>query len=240
MSDGLDMKRRPHEAPCDPPDPPAANGEAAAARAVAERAAALAGEGKVEEARSEFAHALEQGGADVRVLFLCFQFHIRIGEYDAAEAFARRRLAAVGEDTATPHTARAYTNLGLVLHFRGNDAEARAAFERAIDIDTRLGFEYGLARDLGNLSLIPEKLGDFDQAESLLTKALEIAQRIGAEDLAATKYTNLGDIALARGQPEVARHHWAHALAIFQRLGPRKHFDEYAAKLAALDSPSSP
>jgi tetratricopeptide (TPR) repeat protein len=219
----------------DPPDPPPADERVARARALADRAAAEAEAGRPNEARLLLEAALVEGGVDVHVLFRAFQFHFRLGELEPAEHFARRRLAAAGPDTRTPHAARAYTNLGLVLVFRKRFDGARAALARALEIDRAIGFEYGVARDLGNLSLIHEDQGDLDAAEALLREALAIAQRLGAEDIAATKYANLGDIAMRRGQPDAARALWARAVEVFARLGPRRHHDEFAAKIAALD-----
>ena len=222
--------------PGDPPDPPPASDRAAAARALAERSAAAAAEGRLDDARDGFARALVDGGADVRVLFLCFQFHLRSGEYPAAVEFARRRLAAADPDVDSPHSARAYTNLGLALHFLGDATAAEAAMTRALEINRRIGNDYGIARDLGNLSLLPEARGDFDVAVALLHEGLAIAERIGAEDVAVTKLTNLGEIALARGEVDAARSFWTRAVAIFERIGPRKHYEEFSRRLAELDS----
>jgi tetratricopeptide (TPR) repeat protein len=220
----------------DPPDPAPVTKLAAKARALAERSAIAAGQGRIDEARQGFAEAFEQGTADVRVLFLCYQFHFRIGEYDDAERLVRLRLDALDRDSDSPHTARAYANLGLVLQYRGDLDAAHVAMSRALEIDTRIGHEYGIARDLGNLSLIPEARGEYDRAEELLKQSLAIAERIGAEDIAATKLANLGDIAKARGRADKARQHWTRALAIFERIGPAKHQIEFAKKLAELDA----
>lgn len=219
--------------PADPPDAPPATALVAEARAHAERAAMAASDGRIDEARLGFADALRQGGDDVRVLFLCFQFHFRIGELELAEQFARRRLAAVSPGADAAH-ARAHTNLGLVLQYLGKLDDAHEAVNRALAIDTRIGNEYGVARDLGNLSLIAEARGDVDQAEQLLHQSLAIAERIGAEDIIATKLTNLGEIALARGLPIKAREFWTRAVEIFERIGPTKYRDEFARRLSEL------
>lgn len=220
----------------DPPDPPPSDENAAKARVLADQAAAAEGEGRAEDARRLIGAALEHGGADVHVLFRAFQFHFHAGELEPAEAFARRRLEAAGPGVDTPHLARAYTNLGLVLLYRKDYAAAEEAMARAVEIDRRVGFEYGLARSLGNLSLVPEELGDLDRAESLLREALVIAERIGAEDLKASKYANLGDIALRRGNRAEARALWVLAVEFLGRAGKMKYFDEYTKKIADLDT----
>lgn len=232
--------------PGDPPDPEPRDDAAAAARALAERSAVAAGEGRVDEARRGFAAALEGAGTDLRVLFLCFQFHFRVGELDEAERLVRRRLEVGGADADSPYAARAYSNLGLVHCRRGEFDAAEAALRRALAIDSHRRDEYGAARDLGNLALVFESRGELDRAEAMYREALAVADRIGAEDLAATKLANLGDIALTRGRAAEARGVWARALGIFERIGPARYRDEVAAKLAGLDgkggdaAPASP
>ena len=205
------------------------------ALALAESAARAAGEGRIEEARKGFAQALRPDTTDLRVLFLGFQFHFRIGELDEAERLVRRRLALAGPEVDSEQTARAYTNLGLVLHHRGDLDGAERELSRALCISERLGHEYGIARDMGNLSLVPETRGDLDRAEELCRKALAIAQRIGADDIAATKFANLGDMASRRGRINEARELWTRAVELFERLGNAKHRIEFTQKLEALN-----
>lgn len=217
------------------------------ARMIAEQAAAAAGEGRIDEARRGVAAAIELDPTDVQVLFLAFQFHFRIGELDEAERYVRRRLKAAGANGSgdlqeadgpgadNEHAARAYGNLGLIHLFRRRFDEAQAAMNRALEIDTRIGNEYGVARDTGNLGLVYETRDDLDRAEELYHAALALAERLGADELIATKCANLGDIAVVRGRPDAARPLWARAVEIFGRLGPKKHLDEYGKKLAELD-----
>src|SRR4051794_30870517 len=55
--------------------------------------------GRTDVARGLLDEALA-GTRDARLLFLGFQFHFRLNEYDRAEHFVRRRLEVVGPDTA--------------------------------------------------------------------------------------------------------------------------------------------
>lgn len=171
---------------------------------------------------------------DTRLLFLGFQFHFRLSEYDEAERLVRRRLEVAAPDS--PEAARAYTNLGLIHHFRGDPVSAEAMMRRALDIDTRLGNEFGIARDLGNLALIPEARGDLDVAERLYQESLAIAERIGADAIIATKLSNLGEIAVARGQLDRARSLWLRAEAIFRALGAEKYRAQCERWLKDLDA----
>lgn len=189
--------------------------------------------GRTDEARRMLDEAFA-GTRDVRLLFLGFQFHFRLKEYDEAERLTRRRLELLGPETAD--AARAWGNLGLIEHFRGNNESAEWMMRTALEIDTRIGNEEGMARDLGNLGLIPEARGDLDGAERLFRESLVIAERIGADAIIASKLFNLGDIALARGRRDEARALWARAAPIFAATGAPKWEEECVKKIGELDA----
>src|SRR5262249_1556092 len=113
------------------------------------------------QARANLASALAQAPTDLGVLFLGYQFHFRIGELDAAETLAQRRLDLAAPESAD--AARALTNLGLIAQFRGDLDRAEELMGRAVEIDRRIGNLEGLARDIGNLALVPEARGDLER-----------------------------------------------------------------------------
>lgn len=206
------------------PGQPLALAESAAALATAAMGAGRAPQpAALDAARADLAAALAAAPDDLAVLFLAFQFHFRLGELDPAEQFVRRRLELAAPDSAD--AARALTNLGLLLHARGDLDAAEAQLSRAAALDRGLGNAEGLARDLGNLALVPESRGELDQAEALFREAIAVAAAVpgprGAE-LIAGNVSNLGDIARARGRLEAARRLWAESWAIYRRLGIMK------------------
>jgi len=207
---------------------------------LAELAAKLFADGKPEEARALFAQALTPATTDLHILFLAFQFHFRSGEYDEAERLVRRRLALCGPDTDSEPTARAYTNLGLVLLYKKDLDAAESEFSRSVTISERIGDDFSLARALGNLALVPEARRDLDRAESLYLKALAISQRIGSEKLIAGNLANLGDIARWRSRPDEARKLWTEALGMYDRLGITMWRAELVQKLADLEKAEQP
>ncbi len=217
-------------------------------RALAERAAQAAEEGRIPEARVGIAQALamaggEEAATDLRVLFLAFQFHFRQGELEAAERLCRRRLRVAEELERTSgkrdvHTGRACCNLGLVLQYAGKLDAAEASLRRAIDLNRAINHEEGVARDLGTLALVFEARNDLDTAERLYLEALAIAERIGCEPVIATDCANLGDIALARGDRPKARALLTRSVEILTRLKSWK-VKGVAEKLAELDPPST-
>ncbi|MGE0479470.1 MAG: tetratricopeptide repeat protein [Phycisphaerae bacterium] len=215
-------------------------------RALAESAASVAtasmSSGKPPEpaalaqARAALAAALAAAPTDLVVLFLAYQFHFRIGEFDAAELLAQRRLELAAAESAD--AARALGNLGLISQMRGDLDCAEQRMSCAVDIDRRIGDREGLARDLGNLALVPEARGDLARAEALTHEALEIARSIPGprgEELVAGSISNLGDFARARGQIEMARELWVQAVTIFERLGVTKWKASFEKRFADLD-----
>lgn len=215
----------------------------ALAQSAADLATASMSSGKPPEpaalaaARAALAAAPAAAPTDLAVLFLAYQFHFRIGELDAAEQFAQRRLDLAAADSAD--AARALTNLGLVSQMRGELDRAEQRMTRAVDIDRRIGNQEGLARDLGNLALVPEARGDLARAEALTHEALEIARSIPGprgEELVAGSLSNLGDFAKARGQLDAARELWSRAVEIFDRLGVTKWKASFEKRFADLDS----
>jgi len=206
-----------------------------AALILAETAGAAFAEGRVEDARGLFARAVTPETMDLRVLFLAFQFHFRNGELDEAERLVRRRLEVAGPGHDCEDTARAYTNLGLVLHHRGDLDGAEREMTRAVAISTRIGNARGIARDTGNLALVYESRGELERAEAMYRAALALAEEIGAEDIIATKAANLGDIARTLGRNDEARALWTRAVGLFEKTGSAKYRDEVAGKIVGLD-----
>jgi tetratricopeptide (TPR) repeat protein len=221
---------------------------------LAEQAALAANQGRLTDARRDLDAALADT-VDLRVLFLGFQFYFRtaIAEgvgtadkavgLDRAEHLVRQRLdlAAAAGDSAS--AARAHTNLGLTLHYKGELESAEHHYLQAVEIDRRLNHEFGLARDLGNLGNFyetraePVTPADLERAEALYNEALAIAMRIGADELTAGKLANLGDIAAHRGRLEEARRLWNQALDLAQTHAIDKVADYCRTRLASHAAP---
>ncbi len=203
------------------------------ARALVLRGVALTDSNNENGAELHFAEVLALT-RDERLLFLGFQFAFRTARLDLAERFARRRIEVAADDSAD--AARAWSNLGLVLHAKRAWDASEQAHHRAIEIDRRIGNLEGVARDLGNLALVPESRGDLDEAERLNLESLEIAERLGASSIIATKLANLGDIAHARGRHAEARDRWTRAVALFRELGKTAWLREAEGKIASLEA----
>jgi tetratricopeptide (TPR) repeat protein len=200
--------------------------EAAVARAekfaleFAERAATAALDGKIEEARQDFAKATD-GSANLRVLYLAYDFYERTGDLATAEELLNRWLSISGPDTETADTAAALGNLGLLYRTRGELDRAEEMHKKSLAISEKLGRQEGMASQYGNLGLIYQTRGELDRAEEMHKKALAINEKLGRQEGMASQYCALGLIYKAHGEYDQAEEMHNRALEIETKLGSR-------------------
>ncbi len=198
--------------------------EAAAARAerfaleFAERASKAVREGRVEEARQDFAKATD-GTANLQVLYLAFLFYWRTGDLVTAEELTERRLAISGRDTATPAITRALGNLGLIYQTRGELDRAEEMHRKALAIDEKLDNQEGIARHCGNLGIIYRTRGELERAEEMHRTSLETAEKIDFQECVSNQYGNLGLIYQTRGELDRAEELHRKSLETAEKLG---------------------
>ena len=191
---------------------------AAQSLALAEGAAKAALDGRIEEARQNFAKALD-GTTNLRVLFLGSQFFHRIGELGEAEQLLRRGLAISGPEAETVQTASAYGNLGVLLRTRGDLEGAEAMYCKSLAIDEKHGRLEGMANAYGNLGNVLQTRGDLEGAEAMHRKSLAIEEKLGRLEGMASVYGNLGVVLQTRGDLEGAEAMHRKSLAIEEKLG---------------------
>ena len=198
--------------------------EAAVARAetfaleFAERGSKAALEGRVEEARQNFAKATKNT-SNLQVLNLASEFNHRIGDLATAEELIERRLEITGRDAQTADTARALCNLGFVYQTRGDLDRAEEMCRKALEIDEKLGNQEGIVRDSGNLGLTYRMRVELDRAEQMLRKALAIDRKLGNQEGIARSIGNLGGTYGMRGDLERAEKLFRMSLEINEKLG---------------------
>lgn len=198
--------------------------EAAATRAealaleFAERAAKAAMDGKLEEARQDFALAVE-GTTNLRILYLAYEFYYRTGNLKSAEEMAERWLSVSGRETESAETAAAYSNLGTIYRTRGNLDGAEKMYRSALAVNEKLGRLRGTAGAYGNLGILYDQRGDLDAAEEMQRKALELSEQVNWSEGLANAYGNLGLIFEQRGDLDEAEKMHRKALEIEERHG---------------------
>jgi len=93
----------------------------------------------------------------------------------AAEEAYQRVLVLSQEDE---WRAMAFTNLGTVLHLQGDVQEAERVFDRALEIDERLGDVKSMAANYANIGSICRERGNLGKAEKMFSAALEIDENL--------------------------------------------------------------
>lgn len=185
---------------------------------LAEEAANAALNGRIEEARQQFAKVLD-GTTNLGVLYLGFEFYYRIGELAEAERLMRRSLAIGGPNAETVSTAKAYSSLGVLLLTRGDLDRAEAMHRKSLEINEKVGQFDGIASDFGNIGNVLNHRGDFDGAEAMHRKSLELNEKLGRRKGIASNYGNLGNVVKNRGDSEGAESMYRKALEIHEKLG---------------------
>lgn len=157
---------------------------------IAEDAAKFALEGMVERARQKFIK-LASEATNLRILYLCYEFFERVGEFALAEDSAKRCLELSGETSRTANTAAAYGNLGLIYRARGELDEAEEMFRKSLDLNKELGRKEGMAIHYENLGSLYQKRAkeNLDEKEQFLAKtraywqeAIKLYEYIGSPD----------------------------------------------------------
>jgi tetratricopeptide (TPR) repeat protein len=185
---------------------------------LAENAANAALDGRIEEARQDFAQALD-GTTNLRILYLGYEFFARIGELDEAERLLQRWLAISGRDKQTAETADALGNLGLIVQTRGDLNGAVKLLHESLEINRKLGRLEGQASDLGKLGINYRTRGFFDSAEKLLRESLEINRKLDQLGGQASNIGSLGLVAQTRGDLDGAEKLLSESLEINRKLG---------------------
>ena len=108
----------------------------------------------------------------------------------------------------------------MLAQARGDYDEAARQYQRALDINERLGDQAGMATSYHQLGILAQDRGDYDEAARQYQRSLDISERLGDQAGMATSYSQLGNLEKDRGGPAAAAITWhVKALAIRLRLG---------------------
>jgi tetratricopeptide (TPR) repeat protein len=109
--------------------------------------------------------------------------------------------------------------LGVLAQMRGDYDEAARQYQRALDINERLGNQAGVASAYGQLGMLAQRRGDYDEAARQHRRALDTFERLDDQANISTAYNELGNLAYLRGDHDEAARQYQRALDIRERIG---------------------
>ena len=185
---------------------------------MAEDAAKLSKEGKIEFAREKFTKLVTET-TNLRILFLGYEYFCRTGDLDSAFKVLEKSLSISGAENKTEETAVVFNNLGILYRRRGDLDRAEEIHKKALVINEELGRKEGIAITYSNLGIVYEKQGNLERAEEMYEKALVINEELGRTTGMSIVYGNLGIVFEKRGDFQRAEEMYRKALAIDEALG---------------------
>jgi len=188
---------------------------------MAEDAATLSKEGKIEFARQKFSVLIVES-TNLRILYLSYEFYNRTGDLDSALSALEKWLSLSGENEKTGNTAAAFCNLGNLYSTRGELERAEGMYQKSLAIEEALGRKEGMANDYGNLGILYRTRGELERAEEMYQKSLAINETLGRKEGMANQYGNLGNLYRTRGELERAEGMYQKSLAINEALGRKE------------------
>ncbi|WP_339098597.1 tetratricopeptide repeat protein [Pectobacterium brasiliense] len=188
---------------------------------IAEDAANLSRDGRIEYARQKFAELVVET-MNLRVLSLGYEFYKRTGDLDSAFLVLKKWLDMCGANEKSHEVAIAYSNLGNLYQTRGDLDRAEEMYQKSLAIDEVLGWKEGMASSYGNLGNLYQTRGEFERAEEMYQKSLVIDEVLGRKDGMASSYGNLGNLYHTRGELERAEEMYQKSLAINEVLGHKE------------------
>jgi tetratricopeptide (TPR) repeat protein len=113
------------------------------------------------------------------------------------------------------------TYLGNVLFCQGQYAEARKAYEQALQIATRMGYQSNQAGLQGQLGTIALEQGDYPEARMRQQQALQTFHTLGEPAMEAVAWYQLGRVAEEEENWSEAERCYRESLLLFEQLGDR-------------------
>ncbi|PSP16688.1 hypothetical protein BRC62_05700 [Halobacteriales archaeon QH_10_67_13] len=125
--------------------------------------------------------------------------------------------------------------MGLDGRMRGDADDARAEYERALEISREIGDRHEEAQALTNLGIIAHRTGEYDRARDRYEAALSIQHEIGDKRGRAKSLYSLGVIAQNRNETDSARDRYEAALGLYREIGDAQWEARTLQALASLN-----
>ena len=189
---------------------------------VAEQAA-TAMERDHDNIRAALRWALEHGEGDLlhRLGAASFRFWQRHSHLSEGREWLE---AALEHDVGDPVLRSRVLFAASVLAGQQGDVEVEARFAReGLEIDRRIGNDWGVADALNNLGIGAQEQGEFERAIELIEESLEIRRRVGNDRGVLVSLINLANTYFQMGEHDRAEALWEEGLVNAARL-----HDDYA------------
>ncbi len=183
---------------------------------LARRAAQAALDGRVEEARQDFAQAIDDP-AHPDTLLLAFQFYFRTGDLASAEYVIARILSLPIQDPIL--IGIAIHALGAIYQDRGENDKAERLYLQVLSMYEKRRDLVGVAAVYSDLGVLYATRGKLAKAEEVQLKGMAISQGLADPIGFAIQYANLGATYLARGELDKAEKMHRNALSLSEKVG---------------------
>ena len=191
------------------------------------RAMALYREGRYQDARELFEVIIEQ---EPHLFWPRYERALalrNLRDYDAAE----RELVQLRKEFPVADYLREQASvenaLGIMYMNRQRNDEARAAFERSIDLSIQGDKPDRAAATYQNIGLLERNVGNIEDALEFMTLAETTYREMDIQSLPGGLHNNMSGILIQNGQFEEARERSEQAVEAFQFSGARLH-ESYA------------
>jgi tetratricopeptide (TPR) repeat protein len=185
---------------------------------MAEDAAKLSKEGKIEFARETFTRLVTET-TNIKILSLGFEFFYRTGDLDTAFKVLDKWLSLSGAENKIEETAAAIGNLALLYQIRGDLDRAEELHQKTLATYEALDQKEGMAAAYCNLGNVYQTRGELERAEKMFQDSLTIAESLDQKEMMANAFGNLGNVYKDQGYLDQAKKMYNKALEIYEVLG---------------------
>lgn len=145
----------------------------------------------------------------------------RLGQLDASLEMLARAEVIFERHEELGRVVSVLNSRANTLRALGRNDEARAAFERGLEISEAIGFRLGSAHLRGNLALVEKELGDRASSLHHHLQAVEDLRALGDTVGEATNLINAAGVQAALGDIDDARVSYSRGLELSREMGER-------------------
>lgn len=202
---------------------------------MAQDAADLSLQGKIEYARQKFS-VLVSESSEIKVLSLACDFFTRIGDLSSAISAAEKLLSIAGVDSNSSLSVGMQVNLGNLYQTRGEWSRAEKIYRKAMEMAELIDDKKSIGWCLSSLGVLYQARGELDRAEEMFKKSLNVAELANNKLGIAADSGNLAVIYNAKGEYEQAEKMFNRSIAVASEINDEEMVGNAYLNLANLYS----